>query len=287
MDFSLDIDRSTCIKCGKCVRVCPQHIFKQEKQEKEIGLQNVHRCISCGHCVAVCPTFSVLHSDFPPEKVHPIDTTLLPSPEQVMLLCKSRRSNRAFSSKPIPGNMLDQILEAAHRAPTASNSQHVEFTLITDPQKLQQIIDLTVGIFASLSGKLDNIFLRPLLKTFLPEVYGSLPLFRYLKKERVKGNDPILRNATALILIHTPRKYRFGCEDSNLAYQNGSLMAESLHVNQFYTGFLCVALKQDKTRRIEKLLGIEGTIHAGMALAMPQYNYPNYIDRKDFVVKKF
>lgn len=96
----------------------------------------------------------------------------------------------------------------------------------------------------------------------------------------------ILRNATALILIHTPGNSRFGCQDANLAYQNGSLMAESLGVSQFYTGFVCSAIHQDKQGKLAKILGIQGKIHAGMALGMPAFEFPNYIDKKDIEVNR-
>jgi len=60
-------------------------------------------------------------------------------------------------------------------------------------------------------------------------------------------------------------------------------MAENLGVSQFYTGFVIRAIKKKKGK-LEKILGINGTIHAGMALAMPLFQYPNYIDKKDIRV---
>lgn len=286
MELTLSIEPTECIKCGKCVRVCPALIFFRDDNQQNIEVQHTASCIKCGHCVAVCPTRAVKHSEFPPEKIHPIDRESLPTPEQVMLLCKSRRSNRAFSNTPIPAEALDQILEAAHRAPTASNLQQIEFTLVTDPEKLKQVTAITVSIFSNIAKKLNNVLLKPLLKKIVPGVYQYLPTFQRLENELEKGNDPILRKATALILIHTPADNRFGCQDSNLAYQNGSLMAESLGISQFYTGFLCIALKQDKQDRIRKALGIKGKIHAGMALALPDFKYPNYIDKKEIEVSR-
>ena len=282
----LSVRAESCIRCGKCVRVCPSKIFTQPVSGGEIGLQGIGSCIVCGHCVAVCPTGSVEHGDFPPQKVHPVDRELLPSPEQVMLLCKARRSNRAFTAKPVPEETLDRILEAAHRAPTASNLQRVAFTLVTDPDKLHAISAFTVGVFASILKKLENPLLKPVLKRIAPQLYGYVPHFKRLISEFDKGNDLILRGATAVILIHTPSESRFGCQDANLAYQNGSLMAESLGVAQFYTGFVCSAVEQDRNRRLAKMLGISGKIRAGMALGIPAFRYPNYIDRKDINVTK-
>ena len=282
----LSVRAESCIRCGKCVRVCPSKIFTQPVSGGEIGLQGIGSCIVCGHCVAVCPTGSVEHGDFPPQKVHPVDRELLPSPEQVMLLCKARRSNRAFTAKPVPEETLDRILEAAHRAPTASNLQRVAFTLVTDPAKLHAISAFTVGVFASILKKLENPLLKPVLKRIAPQLYGYVPHFKRLISEFDKGNDLILRGATAVILIHTPSESRFGCQDANLAYQNGSLMAESLGVAQFYAGFVCSAVEQDRNRRLAKMLGISGKIRAGMALGIPAFRYPNYIDRKDINVTK-
>lgn len=283
MQVSLSIDAEKCIRCAKCVKVCPAWILTQEKTGAEIIPEGLENCILCGHCVAACPTSSVLHSAFPPEKVHAIDRSKLPTPEQVMLLCKSRRSNRAFSSKPVPEEFLKQIVEAAYRAPTASNKQELAFTMITDPAKLHAVSKFTIDTFSDIAKKLENPILRPLLKSIMPDVYKYLPSFHRLRREFENGNDLILRRATALLLIHAPAKIDFGVLDANLAYQNGSLMAESLGVSQFYTGFFYTALQRASSNdreAIKKLLRIEGKVHAGMALGIPQFTMSNYIDKK-------
>ncbi|MCD8185384.1 MAG: nitroreductase family protein [Rikenellaceae bacterium] len=246
MDFRLTVNQTTCIGCRRCIRVCPAAIFYQPESRAEILLRNVSFCIRCGHCVAVCPTGSVEHSLFPAEKVHQADPTLLPTPESLMLLCKSRRSNRGFSKKPVPEPLLDQILEAAHRAPTASNRQEVSYVCITDPGMLHRISQYTIDQLARGVKLLKNPILKPVLKPFMRDNYTLLRRLERLLKEHAKGNDPILRQATALILILTPKQNRFGRDDANLVYQNGSLMAESLGVAQFYTGYLCTAVRRDK-----------------------------------------
>jgi len=286
MKISIEIDKRTCIRCGKCVRICPANIFIQEKTDGEVEPHHISSCINCGHCVGVCPTYSVIHSEFPSFKVHPVNPEELPSPEQVMLLIKSRRSNRAFSRKQIPADKLDLIIEAAHRAPTGSNLQNVSFTLVTDPEMIAQVIRLTIDIFDELGKKLSNPFLKPVLKRMVPQAYKYLPYLSKLKRDFEAGEDPVLRKATALLLIHTPGNSQLGSADANLAYQNGSLMAESLGVSQFYTGFLCMALGQDKKNRIPRLLGINEKIHAGMGLGMPSFKFHNYIDRRDIRIRK-
>lgn len=268
------------------MKVCPSGIFTQSQAEQFIKVENVNSCIICGHCVSVCPTGSVHHTEFPAQKVHAIDYTQMPTPEQVMLLCKSRRSNRTITKKPVPAEMLDTIIEAAHRAPTATNAQTVSFTLVTDPQKLRMVSEFTITVFDKVARKLLNPFIKLILKPLLPNVYKYVPVFERLKEEDKAGKDPILRNATALILIHSPQSNRFGREDCNLAYQNASLMAESLGISQIYMGFVLTAIKQENEGTLAKLLKIEGKIHAVMALGIPAFRYPNYTDRKESNVNK-
>ena len=41
-----------------------------------------------------------------------------------------------------------------------------------------------------------------------------------------------------------------------------------------------MALRHGNADRFRRELGIDGIVHAGMALGMPQFLYPNYIDRR-------
>lgn len=283
MKATIQINKEGCIKCKKCVRVCPAGIFTEDEKSKEITIDFIESCIGCGHCVAACPENAVIHSLFPAGKVHPVDYSQLPTPEQMMLLCKSRRSNRAFSGKPVPEEYLNKILEAAHRAPTGSNVQHVKFLVVTHPDTLRRITEFTMDLFGSVIKKLKNPLLKPLVKLVAPDAIRYIPVFERLQNEYDNGEDGVLRKAVAVIFIYTPANARMGVMDANLAYQNGSLMAECLGVSQFYTGFVLNAAKMKKGK-LEKILGINGEIHAGMALGMPSFRFLNYVDRKDIDV---
>lgn len=277
----IKIDGGACIKCHNCVKVCPQEVFTISGEMPRA--ESPERCIACGQCVAVCPSGAVAHAAFPESKIHRTDSCLRPTPEQVMELIRTRRSNRAMTGEELPEEYLLQILEAAHRAPTAENSQQVEFTLITGRENIRKISALTISTFSRVRTLLANPVVKPLLQPFMRDTFKLVPFFDKLKSEFRQGKDGILRNASAVIIISAGKKDRFACEDANLAYQNASLMAEALGVAHFYTGFVLAAEKI--TKKLNKEFGINGHIHAAMALGKPAVRYSRYIDRKEIKVK--
>ena len=65
----------------------------------------------------------------------------MPNPVQETIL--SRRSIRRFQRKPIPGNVVSDILEAARMAPTGSNMQPLRFLCVRSEQLCAQVFPFT------------------------------------------------------------------------------------------------------------------------------------------------
>ena len=247
----------------------------------EVRVEHPEECIACGHCVAVCAAEAIQHSAFPTGSTHPIDYQQLPTSEQLLALMQARRSNRALTNRPVPNEALARIVEAATLAPTATNARLLSFTVVTDPEKLRAVADFTIQVFDKLANLLLNPVVKCLVKPFQPELYEKYaPMFVSLKEAYAKGEDPILRKATALLIIHSPKSNRFGAEEANLAYQNASLMAESMGVSQIYMGFVLTAIRQAKKGAFSRLLGIDGEVFALMGLGMPAFRYPRAVDHK-------
>src|ERR1700744_2351542 len=58
---------------------------------------------------------------------------------------RSRRNVRDYRPDPIPDADLLRIAEAGWRAPSASNRQHWDFILVTDPQQLTDLSQVWQG----------------------------------------------------------------------------------------------------------------------------------------------
>jgi len=57
----------------------------------------------------------------------------------ILNLLKSRRSIRLYEDRPIPKDLLLQILEAGRRAPTGANLQRWHFVVVTDSETRRRI----------------------------------------------------------------------------------------------------------------------------------------------------
>ncbi len=277
----MNISPSLCTRCGKCVRVCPASIPRMIEDGKCPVLHRTKSCIGCGHCVDVCPSGAFVHPDFPEDKVRKIQRELLPSPQSLMELIRSRRSNRTITTSPIPRHSLDMIMEAARYAPTAENSRKVHLHLITDDSALQAVEASVIGLFMKMARVMLFPPIKMIFKPFMKGLYSRVPELMSMNRKFRDGKRPCLCDATALLVFSAPKGYDFGSQDCNLAYQNASLMAESLGVSQIYMGFIQTAMFMMGTRRASRILGIPKghKAFAIMGLGMPAFKYSRYTIR--------
>jgi nitroreductase len=58
---------------------------------------------------------------------------------------RARRNVRSYRPEPIPDEDLDRIAEAGWRSPSASNRQHWDFVIVTDPAQLAELATVWHG----------------------------------------------------------------------------------------------------------------------------------------------
>jgi nitroreductase/NAD-dependent dihydropyrimidine dehydrogenase PreA subunit len=277
-------DAEKCIRCGACVAACPASVFVQGKDDVPEVVREA-LCIACGHCVAVCPVDAVTHSAFPDGTVIPVDSDLLPSAEQMLELLRSRRSVRVFKDKPVSPEELEQILEAARVAPTGHNAQDVRYVVVQDRALLDAITKSVVRYFTGVAKQLRNPVVRKLYRLAVTRseidgIANMLPDFDAIKKGYSEGQDPILRGAPCVILAHSPRTVNFPETNAALALHNAALLAHSMNIGSFWTGYVVGACKRN--RKIPDLLGIPKghEVYAGLAVGYPDVTYQKWIQRR-------
>jgi nitroreductase/NAD-dependent dihydropyrimidine dehydrogenase PreA subunit len=286
----ITIDHSRCKKDGLCTRVCPQGIFIQREKLAIPELVDEEGCIVCGHCLAICPQGAISHSEFQPTAIRALQFEQMPSTEQVMELLKTRRSIRAFRDKPLEKENIERIIDGARFAPSGHNSQSTEFLVVQDRAVLSKVSATVIEYLKFEIGRFGNPFFRSLALLADRELAESglheIPGFRRMTKQFESGADPILNGAFALLVFHAPRTVVFGDVNAQLALQNASLVAHSLGIGHFYTGWLlspCRApMARAWNRRIPDLLGIPpgNTLYGALALGYPIPRFKKLIERK-------
>ena len=116
----------------------------------------------------------------------------------VFNLLKSRRSIRIYQEKPIPQDLLLQILEAGRWAPSGANFQPWHFIVVTDPETRKRV--------------------------------GEVARFFFIKSSFV-GKAPVV-----LVLGFDTRKGKYGRYDVTLAGGNMMTMATSLGLGTCWIG---------------------------------------------------
>jgi nitroreductase len=247
-------------------------------------------CIACGHCVAICRQGAICHSEFPSTKIQAIQFDEMPTAEQVMLLLKSRRSIRAFRDKPLAKETLEKIIDGARSAPSGHNSQSTEYLVVQDREVLNQVSATVIEYLKFEIRRFANPLFRTAALLAARESAESglheIPGFKQKIQSFESGDDPILNGAPVLLVFHARRTDGYGDVNAQLALQNASLVAHSLGIGHFYTGWVispCRApMARAWNRRIPSLIGIPpgNELHGALALGYPIPRFKNMIERK-------
>jgi len=195
----------------------------------------------------------------------------------------SRRSTRTFQDKPVDKAIIEKIINGASFAPSAKNAQSTEYVVVEDKALLHALAERTAFCLGKSADQLRNPIWRRLYlmmgKVDTEQLARWTGQFSLIAKRMTEGADLILFNAPALILFHGDSRIAFAEANANLAFQNASMIASSLNIGHFYTGYMVAAWGRDKEMR--KLLNLPARhrLYAGLALGHPKIRFSKWIDR--------
>lgn len=278
----IKINTEKCKRCGTCAQVCPLAVFELKDKNSNTQVLKPEFCIMCGHCVSSCLQSAIDHSEFPPEKIHPIVCETMPAYEQTLELIRSRRSVREYQNKPVEKEIIEKIINAAYIAPTAGNSQSTQFIVVQNKEMLNKISQLTVEFVMAIIGNFKaKQSLGPLADM---EAY-ALSVFEWMIEKQNEGRDIFLFNAPALVFFHSTNYVPFPEVNVNLMLQNASLISHSLGMGGFFPGIVVTACQNDP--RIAELIGVPqgNKIFGALTIGHPKFKNKNWpVRRKPQVI---
>lgn len=260
-------DQNTCIKCGICSQVCPSSIIAAVRGKlPRMRKRREEDCIACGHCMINCPTRAAHIDVLPESQVEAVNNVLIPGPEGVDMLCKSRRSVRRFSEEPVDKETIAAIMDVARFAPTAKNGQPLRWIMLHERDRLLQL------------GNLMADWYEYLIST--SSAYMPLKKVKLLAKAWRSGDDPYFRGAPHLVLAVTPKNDPWEGVDSAIALTYLELAAASRGIGCCWSGYVTMATRL--CTPIQEFLGLNDneTVSGGQMFGRPVFTPRNIPPRK-------
>jgi len=275
-----EVDGDECTGCGLCAETCPALVFDMDESKAVVSRGDW--CIDCGHCAAVCPVDAITQP-----ACTPIPQAEEPSvsPDDLLMLLRERRSVRSYKKEPVPRETLDRIITAGRYAPTGSNSQNVNYVVLTTPAEIDELRGMAFAfyekLFARVESKLGALIVTAVAgRKVVEQLREYVPLVEYAKELTERGQDRLFFHAPALFVVHADYSDTCSAFNCAVAIYNCSLMAHTLGVGCCFNGFLENAVNND--RRIKDWLRIpaENKCFGAMTLGFQDVRFRRLVERK-------
>lgn len=256
----ITVNEEKCIKCGLCVEECPLGVLKLESTgPKEV---NPDACFACGHCVAVCPKEAIDNNKSPLAMQSEIGEVKKLNAGEAKNFIRSRRSIRSYKNTPVEREKLMDLVDVAHLAPTASNSQGISYLIIDDKKAIQLAVEECINWFEN------------------DQTWGNM-LAGMIKGYRENKVDTILREAPSIILTLADNDFYNGRENSIISLSYLELYAPSLGLGSCWAGVFEICARSEnspmnKIFNIPEKKKITGVVMVGY----PKYSYKRFTDRQ-------
>ncbi|MFA6583277.1 MAG: nitroreductase family protein [Elusimicrobiaceae bacterium] len=258
------VDKTKCGGDGLCSVICPLGLFSMKDGIPVPVAHASESCIRCGHCVAVCPRGALSLAGMNAQDCPLAKNAPKLDDGQIELLLRSRRSIRHYLAKQVEKEKLARLIDLAHYAPTASNSQQVEWLVLNSRDKVAAVAAKTADYFSSLAKAGNAGKYRPDL---IAEAFYS-------------GKDIISRGAPALVFAHAPENYELACIDCTIALTQMELAAISLGLGACWAGFIMMAARAWPALRDSLGVPPGHVCYGGLMLGYPEYKYTRLPMRK-------
>jgi nitroreductase len=199
----------------------------------------------------------------------------------------SRRSVRKYRETPVSAEILRDLVEFAATAPSGSNCQNWEFTIIPDRNKVFQLAWNIRDFFVRLNAIVRNPVLR-----YVSVLFAGTALLRYYRDhfasveqgltEAEKGRDLLFHGAPALIIVHSDMEGSLPLEDGQYAAYNIVLMAHAMGLGTCFIGYASETLNKSKKIKTSINIPEKNRVLAVLTVGYPDISYERFALRKDY-----
>ncbi len=225
-----------CVGCGRCASVCIRGHLAVGEDRKAHEAESPYSCFRCGHCASVCPKGAIslrCQTDAP----EPVDGCPV-SPEDLARTLRWRRSCRWFDRK-CTREELQDLLASVRYAPTAENSQAVEYAVVDE--RFPEFMELLASI---LRGHTEE---HPRLKQFV----------EYVDDGQKGRNNPFTWEGRQAIVAFA----RFPI-DAIIPMAQLELMAFAKGLGGFHSRWMLQASENDRERFMSFFPGVRADLSA-------------------------
>jgi len=273
MDLQFSVDEKRCIGCGECAADCPYGIIAMTGDRPRIVEVRQERCIGCQHCLAVCSTGALSIGGFDPGGSIPLAGNL-PSAQQLAVLMQGRRSVRRYSGEPVSGEEISFLLETVAHAPTGVNNRQVLFTVIDDPEVME---DLRRTTYSTLDTMIREGRIPPGMDLFTAMIADAV----------TSGRDHIFRGAPHLLIVSGPADCPSAEVDCHIALSYFELLAAAMGLGTLWSGLAKWALTRVAPHLLRRL-GVPESHEIGymMVFGRPAVTYHRTVQRRNLHVNR-
>ncbi len=176
---------------------------------------------------------------------------------------RSRRSIRCYKKNPVPKENLLQLVNIAHYAPTASNSQAISYVIVENKSILEKATEI---IYEWMEKHLESP--------------SHLSFARHIKTHKETGADTILRDAPHLILATAPKGFKNGRENTISALSYLELYAPSIGLGSCWAGLFEMCVFSNYLPLIQLFNIPEDKVITGAVMVgYPKYKFKRLVDR--------
>lgn len=278
------IDPEMCIKCGRCVEVCPAGVF--EKTDSAVTPAAAELCLQCGHCMALCPTEAVLVPGFDYEQFGDLpDLTVDPATLADFLV--RRRSTRCFTDEPVDRETLQRIVQMATTAPIAAPPPTVEVTVFWTREQLEALLPGLVAGYEEFDKAIRKWPTRFLIRRGMgAEQFDALiehlgPFMSIMCEAfRRDGSDHFMWGAPAMLLFHADRRSFAPKENCLIACTYAMLAAHSFGLGTTMIGVVAPAIDHSKELRAKLKIPEQNECIISLIIGHPSHEFRRTIPRE-------